>query len=557
MTCPGAEPASVSIALPSRSGPLPMRHGRICADQPVKDAAMTVSKSRSAKSAKNKTNPPLANGAHGPNGAVPAIMVAKPKTSGAGVPEPEGPTKVKIDRTKSPENRDDAAPSIGAPDDGVQVDAAAGVGDGTPPQGDMPQEDRGAVTADDAAIAENTAPQSAPRGVASGLARAVGTSFQLAVSAIVGAFLGVLLMDSLQFDGVPAPVDTRLRDVEARLEAAGLANGDPQLASTIRTELAEIRDRMNALEGLRRDLDQLVRAGAPGPELGAVESAITDLNASLGQIETRLAQLSGEVTRGQARLQDRVSSLEGAVPPNLARDLAAKADSRLVGDLETRVGALERNDAGQNARRSALAVALANLTRAAYTGQSFATELEAVESLVADDPSMPSLKAYAENGILSLETLQAQFGDVARDVVRAWHMAGHEGVLGRLWANLLATVTVRPVGDVEGDTPPAVVARAEMRLAEDNLAAAMEELTVLTGEPAAAVAPWLAQAQARLNLDGLIRELNTQVIVGIAAQTAPVGQRAQTQAPVSETTAPILFPVLDELPTGGLFPFEP
>jgi hypothetical protein len=68
-------------------------------------------------------------------------------------------------------------------------------------------------------------------------------------------------------------------------------------------------------------------------------------------------------------------------------------------------------------------------------------------------------------------------------------------------------VRVRRVGeDAAGDTPDAVLARAEAAMDNGNLAKAVDEVGALQGEPAAAFADWLADAKARLAVaDGLER----------------------------------------------------
>ena len=63
---------------------------------------------------------------------------------------------------------------------------------------------------------------------------------------------------------------------------------------------------------------------------------------------------------------------------------------------------------------------------------------------------------------------------------------------------LLDAVTIRPVGQVEGDDVGAVVARGEQRLAEGDLAAAVDELGGLEGAAAEVAADWLETAKSRL-----------------------------------------------------------
>ncbi|HEX6980927.1 MAG TPA: mitofilin family membrane protein, partial [Alphaproteobacteria bacterium] len=87
---------------------------------------------------------------------------------------------------------------------------------------------------------------------------------------------------------------------------------------------------------------------------------------------------------------------------------------------------------------------------------------------------------------------------------------------GSWWRPLLdrltSLVTIRRIGEVDGDTPEAVVARAERRLAADDLAGAVAELERLQGAPAAAAGSWLADARARLTAEAALAGLTTHIL---------------------------------------------
>jgi hypothetical protein len=78
------------------------------------------------------------------------------------------------------------------------------------------------------------------------------------------------------------------------------------------------------------------------------------------------------------------------------------------------------------------------------------------------------------------------------------------------------------VGDVVGDDAGARVARAEVRLAEGALAAAVAELEGLSGAPATAAAGWLDDARARLAADQAVAALQAAAVtrLGVARPSA-------------------------------------
>ena len=72
-------------------------------------------------------------------------------------------------------------------------------------------------------------------------------------------------------------------------------------------------------------------------------------------------------------------------------------------------------------------------------------------------------------------------------------------------------ITVRPVGEVEGEDAPARVARAERRLDRGDLAGAVAEVAALQGGAAEVLAPWKAEAEARLAAEAAVDLLDGEV----------------------------------------------
>jgi uroporphyrinogen-III synthase len=95
------------------------------------------------------------------------------------------------------------------------------------------------------------------------------------------------------------------------------------------------------------------------------------------------------------------------------------------------------------------------------------------------------------------------------------------GWLQKTLSRLSELITVRPVGDVEGDGALAHLARAEARLGAGDLSAAVAEIKALTGQPASTAAGWLAGAEARLAIDNAANRLSAvsaEVLAPAAAE---------------------------------------
>jgi hypothetical protein len=77
---------------------------------------------------------------------------------------------------------------------------------------------------------------------------------------------------------------------------------------------------------------------------------------------------------------------------------------------------------------------------------------------------------------------------------------------------LSSLVNWRRTDAVDGNTAEAIVARAEQRLAADDLAGAIAELEKLQGPAAAAMQGWLAEARARAAADAAVARLTAYVL---------------------------------------------
>ena len=143
-----------------------------------------------------------------------------------------------------------------------------------------------------------------------------------------------------------------------------------------------------------------------------------------------------------------------------------------------------------------------------YTGP-FDEQLADVDRLAGDraefQEALAELKPLAAGGVASLAELQRDFPATARDIVAAGYGDSGDGVLGDVLSRVSQVVTVRPVGErAEGDSPGAIVSRAEDHLDQGDLAAAVEELKGLPEGAGAAAAPWQERAEQRIAADAAI-----------------------------------------------------
>ena len=240
-------------------------------------------------------------------------------------------------------------------------------------------------------------------------------------------------------------------------------------------------------------LDELRR------RLAAAESAITDLRRA-PPVEVAAA---AEVAAAEARLN---------------RALRAAEDR--IAELETAMAAATAGGAGA---RGAVVLAVGQLQSRLRTSGEFTAALAAARAVAGDvaDPELHALLADLQphaGGVATLDELARSFAAIA-GAVAVTEDAG-EGWVAELWGRVRGAVSIRRTGEVPGDDPEARVARAEARLQQHDLAAAVAELDGLEIE-APELAPWLADARARLAADSVVERLGARALAVVAGSGAP------------------------------------
>src|SRR5690606_22498128 len=118
--------------------------------------------------------------------------------------------------------------------------------------------------------------------------------------------------------------------------------------------------------------------------------------------------------------------------------------------------------------RMARIVAASALKSAVESGSSFTDELETYAAIATDDPSIEALRPFAAEGIPTRAALSAEASQAAKQMLVATRPATQDGVVDRLMASARSLITVRPVGNVEGDDPASIVARMETAVTDGD-----------------------------------------------------------------------------------------
>ncbi len=278
--------------------------------------------------------------------------------------------------------------------------------------------------------------------------------------------------------------------------------------------------------------------GAIAPRLPAVASALDGAFPVSNQTESADAGPEGEAS-AEARLAAieavlnaplavaasddiadggtaaRVFALQGGLR-DLETQLAAMPTSAEVNALVAEVRRLQEElpTVAAEARQAAIAArasyAVVAASEASRSSGSFEQAHAALAALLPEDPNVLALAPLARTGAPTRGELRDQFERLDIEVVRAAHQArAGAGFWGQIQATLAQWIVIRRAGG--GDTPDAIVGRAQARLAADDLAGAIEELNRLSGAPKRVAQPWLNDAQRRLEIDQRIAAIRQEL----------------------------------------------
>lgn len=268
------------------------------------------------------------------------------------------------------------------------------------------------------------------------------------------------------------------------------------------------------------------------------------LSAEIETLKSQIAGLSSAPVATDPRLEERLAALEGSVASQAAaapdaalldelRQKLTQADEAIaalkgeiagnasaLGETETRLSqrlaeAEKKLDAPRTDVEMAKAIALTALKSATERGGPFMAELDALASISPDDPAVAGLRPHAATGVASRAELVRKFGDVADTILAAIHQPDpNEGIGQRLLSSALSVVKVRPVGNVEGATPEAILARMEDKLQNGDLKGAALEWESLPEAGKAVSTEYVSLLKTRIDIEALVGDALAAVVSG-------------------------------------------
>jgi len=236
------------------------------------------------------------------------------------------------------------------------------------------------------------------------------------------------------------------------------------------------------------------------PALGSGPSSPVVQPANTAAIEAEQAALSATVAELQASLE--------ATQAELATMEAAIASVKVP----------------------AIMISAADLHEALSAGEPFIEQLHLFQAIVGSGnqavASVYALEPLAEAGVPTVQQLQAAFGDVSHEVIAAYQTVDSEGDLAKrvseTMANLTAATT-RLRWRLDGTTPPegnsplAVMARAEVAAAAGDFDTVISEIEALPEDLKTMTTGWVEQVNAQSQAAQAVEDLDLFMIETVAA----------------------------------------
>jgi hypothetical protein len=330
--------------------------------------------------------------------------------------------------------------------------------------------------------------------------------FSRIAAGVIGGVVALAAAGGLQYAGLlGAPVaqsgggqfGAEIESLKQEIAALKSGAGDGDASGEV-TALA------SGLDAVKADVAALKDGMSSGA--GGDAAAVQALDGRIKEIETAVAALNQAGAPDAAALSqhgERIASVEALVKS--AGESAAATESKLAA-LEQSVTALTgRVDAQAQQPKIALAIATAALKSAVDRGAPFQAELETFAAIAPNAPELATLRAHAEQGVPTRETLLAEVEPAAAAMIAAAKPADpNAGYLDRLLNSAESLVSVRPIGEVEGTGVPEIVARLEVALKAGDLDKAVTEFDALPETAKAAAGSFGEHLKARRDVERLV-----------------------------------------------------
>jgi hypothetical protein len=290
----------------------------------------------------------------------------------------------------------------------------------------------------------------------------------------------------VSLDATIAQLDGGLNEVRQAVAAVPTAAAVD--LTPLETQLKGLEDRVTA-----------IGAGASSADAAALAQTISDIELGIRELRTQLTALDRRVAATDAA----IGGLKGDVS---ATQTAISTQNQTLGGA----------DIGPAVR---LPLMVSGLETAIANGRPFAAELAGLKALLPDLVVPGPVEASAAKGLPRPDAVVAQFTAAVPNVLagRAAVSSGDMGEDALEWMKGL--LALRPVGEVAGDTPDAVVSRLEAAVGRHDFQTAAELLAQLPQAMQAGAGTSGADITRLAAAEGFVTELRSRALAPTAEAT--------------------------------------
>ena len=301
--------------------------------------------------------------------------------------------------------------------------------------------------------------------------------------------------------------------------------------SVVKQELAALKGRLDLLEknpegplalaplkASLADLSAKVAANS-GQDVTALNDKVVSLEAAIANLQSQKRQAVG--LPDLKAVQDRLVTIESSVP-DLQKEVSnlRTEASAARGDVQgLREG--QKNLEGKISTAPALAVLADSLVERINRGQSFAAEVNALESLGVEPAKIAALRPFAGQGVASVKILADKFADISSELTAAArNVPTKASYWDRLKEGARGLVTIQRPGEVGGDDLASRIAEVKADLAHGDVIAAIAVWNLLPaeakGNPKAAA--WAALAKAHAEASAAAHAIEAEAIASLGVK---------------------------------------
>jgi len=314
-----------------------------------------------------------------------------------------------------------------------------------------------------------------------------GSTSGLIAAGIFGGLVALVGAGAIQYAGYlpgSAPQQAQSdQSAEFSAELDGLKQSIANLAATPNPDDDALDKRIAALETAAKAPLQAVTGDPAAVE--ALNQKVTDLTAQLEQLRSSMTQTSEQQASSGADLTKRLDEAEKKL--NEPRQDVAVAK----------------------------AIAAAALKAAIDRGGPFTAELDTFAGVSPDDPAAKDLRSFAQTGVPSRAELINQVSDVASAAVESANQPSpDQSWSDRLMNSAKSLVSVRPVGNIEGESVEAIAARMENKVRNGDLPGAANEWNDLPPAAKQASAAFKQSLEVRIRVEDLVSGALSKAVSG-------------------------------------------